>query len=149
MLTLTATNQAKHSVSGTRLHVTGLKGRLWNVYALGTFLTKEEAKVFAQQVKSASGVGNSNLVLPELPPLPPQNSLTIYLLGSFKEGSQATITVPADNFAVLDYVTLQRSWLIDMYMNPLKMIFPAILLLLLFICVRFFYTRTNQAKNYV
>jgi hypothetical protein len=75
LLTLTVKNQANHTVSGTRLYVTDLQGRLWDVYAWGSFLTEEEAKVFAQQVKSASGIGNSNLVLPELPPLPPQNLL--------------------------------------------------------------------------
>jgi hypothetical protein len=136
-LALSVTNQAKHTVSGTRLQVTGLQGRLWDVYAWGTFLTEEEAKVFAQQVKSASGDGYSDLVLPELPPLPPKNSLTINLLGSFKNSeATATIKVPADNFEVLDYVKLKRSWLIDMYLNPREIIVPAIILLLFLIAFR-------------
>ena len=135
-LTLVVKNQAKHTVTGTRLRVMGLLGRLWDVHALGTFLTEEEAKVFVQQIKSAFGDGNINLVLPELPPLPPQNSLTIELFGNFSPThTEATIKVPADNFAVLDYVEVQRSRLIDMYLNPREIFVPAILLLLLFICL--------------
>jgi hypothetical protein len=146
LLTLTVKNQANHTVSGTRLYVTDLQGRLWDVYAWGSFLTEEEAKVFAQQVKSASGIGNSNLVLPELPPLPPQNLLIIYLLGSFTKSSQATITVPADNFAVVDLVTVQRSWLIDMYLNPRKIFFPAMLLLLFFIVLGYSTVRKTKQR---
>lgn len=125
-LHLEVRNQTDRVISGVRISLDHIY-RIWSISAKGTFLTNEETQNFIGKVKPTRST--SRLVLPELPPLPPKNSLEVILYGSV-EDADVEVSAQGATTKVERIVEVENTWLVDWYRNPYKA-FPLFLLLFL------------------
>jgi hypothetical protein len=102
---ITLTNTSANEIPHVRVSVDGCAS-LWSSQIDGTYITADEAKSFASNSKLAD---SSRLVLPELPPLPPNSSTTIRLYGRFP--TYATLDIASTvRTQVVELVVIESNW---------------------------------------
>jgi hypothetical protein len=120
----------------------GIESPIWDLKLRGTFLTDQETNNFLEKIKSFQASQPENLVLPELPALPPRSRLQIEIYGDFGLTSgnpsfledivNADISVQGASYKIQRISEIEGSWIVDWYQNPYKA-FPLLSFLILII----------------
>lgn len=135
LLESTITNQSDRTISGVRFRV-DTSSSLWGVFVAGTFLTDAERSDFQKRIDAS--LNPEDLVLPELPAIPPGGALTIRAyMRSLPYSSKPSIAVQNASVKIIEIVNVEDFWLVHWYRTGLFKGFayafiPVIMLLVLF-----------------
>jgi hypothetical protein len=102
---ITLLNTSGTEIPHVRVSVDGCSG-LWSSELDGTYITADEASSFASNSRLA---GSSRLVLPELPPLPPDSTTTIRMYGDFPAYAKLDVA-SAVRTQVVELVVIENTW---------------------------------------
>lgn len=117
LLNIRIHNNSNEAISNVRLRVADFFPS-WKVHLVGDFVTTTEAKGFYDKVETQSGA--SDVVLPDLPPLPPNGVMSVSLYG---RGDFATVALsaPGRSYSVRNMTKIEDSTLVGIARHP----FPA------------------------
>jgi len=107
-------NQADRVIPGVRLRLD--RGYpVWGVTLNASFLTMEEISDWQKGLSATDS--DSSLVLPELPPIPPQSVITIMMYGDVGS-ADVSATVPGASFKLVPTVPVEDKGLIWLILRP-------------------------------
>lgn len=122
-------NGTDQIISGARLRL-DRAFPLWGVNLIATFLTDEEIDRWQKDVSIE--LGGSSLVLPELPPLPPNSAVTVVAYGDVADATVSG-TVPGSAFRVVRTVRVQDKGLVSLAIRGYRLVLLFLLVILVLI----------------
>ncbi len=113
-LQLEIENQSDGVVSGLFLRLDGVYG-LFDVRVNGTFLREAQAEQLSTAI--TGGYRDKTLVLPELPPLPPESTLQVTLYGTLI-GNQPIVSSAIHSYEIKEIIEVEDNIFLFPYNNP-------------------------------
>jgi len=120
-LSLQVQNQSPTTISGVRIRLDEISN-VWDVSINGTFIEDKVAREFRDRIGPVHGL--QSLVLPELPPIPPESILNVLVYGDM-EFARPSISVQGATLTTENVVKMRDSWALRLYRDP----FPIYILL--------------------
>jgi len=122
LLEIEVSNHADRTIPGVRLRVDNT-ALTWGVTLSAEFLTSAEIRTWEAQVSDESR--SDTLVLPELPPLPPESTVSIVGFGRARN-ARVSGTVPNASIGIIEIIEVEDRGLIAFVRQP-PLWFPLLL----------------------
>ncbi|MCG8094134.1 MAG: hypothetical protein JAZ17_11005 [Candidatus Thiodiazotropha endolucinida] len=107
-------NNSEKIISGVRVRLDNIHS-FWGIEVEGTFLDNAEASKFRDSLKDVHT--NQSVILPELPPLPPNSSLSLSVFGSIGI-LKPFVTTDGQRYTMIEVVEVENGQIIEWYQKP-------------------------------
>lgn len=120
VLRLDVRNNTSRTIDDVHLRLEGV-GPVWSLAASGTFLPQEQAADFVGKFRIPEGF-RSDVVFPELPPLPPRGELRLLLYALEAPRSEPQLTAPNTSVRIERIIRIRRGWIVGILEEPWRLL---------------------------
>jgi hypothetical protein len=134
-------NQTNRVIPGVRLRLDGAYP-VWGVFLEAAFLTDKEIVTWHQSASFEDR--GPTIVLPELPPIPPNSAMNIIAYG-YLDNAKVFATVSGASYKIIATITIEDKWPASWIIRPYLFWFPLVMVIgLIIIIVIAFLEKSKQ-----